>query len=483
MSRFFLFACLMCVSFAICAQKQYSLTNIIEQAKIQSPASRQAETRMENRYWQYRLFKSNYNPQLSLFGGLPDYNRDFFGNRQDNGQIIFQSREQTNSNLGLGLQQPLAFSGGNISVNSFLNQFNDITGDFTQWNTTLVNVRLDQPLFAFNDLKWDKRTEPLRYEESKREYVEELEFISQQSVDRFFDYLDAQVNLEISSFNLANNDTIYNIEQGRYNIGTTSKDKLLQVELQLLRSQQEVAQAQLDLETSRLALITYLGLNPAEAFELLLPESLPEFVPSEAEALTYAKSNRADFLAFERRRMEAQREVARAKADRFSANFSAAFGLNAAGATFDESYNDPNNQQRVNLTLSMPLIDWGRNKASRRTAVANQQLTEFVIRQEEQNFEQEVITQVKQFAVLRIQIEISKKSDDVAQERYLVAQNRYLIGKIDITNLNIALTEKDAARRSYIAALRSFWTSYFELRRLTLYDFVNAELLYTQDEG
>ncbi|MFT4834791.1 MAG: outer membrane protein TolC, partial [Flavobacteriaceae bacterium] len=82
--------------------------------------------------------------------------------------------------------------------------------------------------------------------------------------------------------------------------------------------------------------------------------------------------------------------------------------------------------------------------------------------------------------VLRSQVEITKKSDEVAKERYDVAQNRYLIGKIDITNLNIALTEKDTAKRSYINALRSFWISYFDLRRLTLYDFLNKELLYQE---
>ena len=48
--------------------------------------------------------------------------------------------------------------------------------------------------------------------------------------------------------------------------------------------------------------------------------------------------------------------------------------------------------------------------------------------------------------MMRLQIEITKKSDEVAQERYNVAQNRYLIGKIDITNLNIALREKDDAK-------------------------------------
>jgi outer membrane protein TolC len=88
---------------------------------------------------------------------------------------------------------------------------------------------------------------------------------------------------------------------------------------------------------------------------------------------------------------------------------------------------------------------------------------------------------VRQLEVLRAQIRISKKSDEVAQERYNVAQNRYLIGKIDITNLNIALTEKDNAKRSYLSALRGFWSAYYDLRRLTLFDFSINRLLYTGD--
>jgi len=101
-----------------------------------------------------------------------------------------------------------------------------------------------------------------------------------------------------------------------------------------------------------------------------------------------------------------------------------------------------------------------------------------VIAQDEVIFEQEILTQVRQFEMLRLSIDITRKSDQVAQTRYMVAQNRYLIGKIDITNLNIALTEKDTAKRSYIEALKSFWTAYYELRRLTLYDFSTDRLLY-----
>ncbi len=94
-----------------------------------------------------------------------------------------------------------------------------------------------------------------------------------------------------------------------------------------------------------------------------------------------------------------------------------------------------------------------------RTALANKKLNDYVIEQDEVNFEQEIMTQVRQFEMLRLQIEITKKADEVATERYNVAQNRYLIGKIDITNLNIALTEKDDAKRSYIQALKKFLDS------------------------
>lgn len=465
----------------VMAQRTFSIEEVIERALAQSPFAKQAETRKENRYWQYRSFKTNYNPQLRLNGGLPSYSQSFIPVRQPDGSIVFQSVNQTNSTANLGLEQPLHWTGGTISANTNFNYFNDRERDFQSWNGTLLNVQLNQPLFGFNQLRWDRQTEPLRYEESKREFVEQMESISQEAADRFFGVLEAQTRQQISSFNLSNNDTIYKIEQGRYNIGTTSQDKLLQVELQLLRSRQDLAQAKLDLENASLALRIYLGLSDSDQIALELPENIPQFSIDLEEALQYAKQNRAAYLAFERRRLEAQRDVAQAKASRFQTSLIASYGLNNTAPNTSELYNDPQRQQQANITFSLPVIDWGRNKAMMRTAIANKKLNDYIITQEEVNFEQEIITQVRQFELLRLQLEITRKSDQVAQERYKVAQNRYLIGKIDITNLNIALTEKDDAKRGYIQALRSFWTAYYNLRRLTLYDFANRKLLYKSE--
>src|SRR5690554_2662628 len=478
------FICFVCIAFSANSQNNVttlSLFDVIELSQEQSPAAKQAETRVKNRYWQYQLYKSNYNPQLALSGNIPGYNRDYFGNTLDDGTMVFQEREQVNSLLNLGIMQPIALTGGAVSINTNMNYFSDLNRHEDRFNTTLVNIRLNQPLFAYNSLKWDKRTEPMRYEESKRSFVEEMEFVSREAVRYFFDYLDAQINLQIAEFNLNNTDTIYRIEQGRYNIGTTSKDKLLQVELQLLRSEQDVTQAHLDMQTSSQKLRAYLALKTNDTLRLILPDHIPDFDILMQDALMYAKMNRSDYIAFERSRIESQREVERARKQRFQTTLVASYGLNTASDDFSDAYSNPNHQQRVDIKLVVPILDWGRNKARIETALANQQLNEFVLDQDIQNFEQEIITLVRQFEVLRNQMRIAKKSDEVAEERYTVSQNRYLTGKVDITNLNIALSEKDAAKRSYNKALRDFWIAYFDLRRLTLYDFANKELLYTPE--
>ena len=473
-----------CFSTSVSGQETFSLNDIIERAKSQSPSSKWAETRKETRYWAYRSFRTNYNPQLRLEGDVPVYYKSVNQVIQQDGTYRYIPLQQTNNSVTLGLRQPLWWTGGSISANSglgFFKDYNDESSLAEQWRGNVFYVQLNQPIFAFNSYKWDKKIEPIVYEESKREYVEDMEQISGDAVNRFFNVLAQQINFQIASFNLANNDTIYKIEQGRYNIGTTSLDKLLQVELQLLTSRQQVAQASLELETARLQLRSFIGLNDGEKFNLVLPEEIPQFDVTVDEALEYAKKYRADYIGFNRRRLEGEENVARVRGSRFQVNARAAYGLNNNGLIFNDIYQNPTEQQQFSLGFSIPVLDWGHNKASMRTAMATKKSNDFQIAQDEVNFEQGVMTQVRQFELVRLQLEITKKSDEVAMERYNVSQNRYLIGKIDITNLNIALEQKDAAKRQYVQALRDFWTAYYNLRRLTLYDFNEDRLLYTPE--
>jgi outer membrane protein TolC len=72
------------------------------------------------------------------------------------------------------------------------------------------------------------------------------------------------------------------------------------------------------------------------------------------------------------------------------------------------------------------------------------------------------------------QLMIAAKSDTVAKKSYEVTKGRYLIGKINsILDLNNAQIETDNAEKNYFYALQTFWRSYYEIRKMTLYDFLN----------
>ena len=476
-----LLLCFLALSLRVGAQNTFTIEDVIARSQAQSVYAKYVETNREVSYWQYRTFRSNYNPQIKLSsssnaGAL--YNNSYSRILQPDGSVQYLQVNQLNPGINVGLEQPISWTGGIISVNSTYSYFKDIQDSYQQWNGQVFSVRLTQPIFAFNPYKWDKQIEPIRYEESKREFAEEMQVVASEAVEQFFEVLRAQVNLEIAQYNLANNDTIYKIENGRYNIGTTSQDKLLQVELQLLRSRQDVAQAQLDQQRSTLRLRSYIGLQSNETFQLVMPQEIPAVKVAEDQALQHARETRSQFLSFERRQTEANAAVARARGSRYQVSLDGGFGLNSVGNDFNELYKDQARQQYVAFTFSIPVVDWGRRKATMETANAQKRLTDFDVERQQITFEQEVVNQVRLFETLKLQIEITKKADEVAFQRYNVAQNRYLIGKIDITNLSIALNEKDDARRSYVEALKSFWVEYFTLRRLTLYDYVEQKYLY-----
>ena len=311
----------------------------------------------------------------------------------------------------------------------------------------------------------------------------DLENISINIARFYFDLILAQISLETAQKNLANNDTIFQIAQGRYNLGKLGEDQILQLELSLMNSQQEVEQAKLDLQTYSLRLRSFAGMNIESDFGLVLPEEIPSFNVGEELALEEAFKNKQESISFERRKLEADRETARAKGDAgLNMDFYGRFGFTNRGDQVGQLYQDPENQQVVRLGFEIPIIDWGRRKSSVKTAEANQQLVQYTVAMEEINFRESILAQVRQFNMLRERIKLSGKADEIGEKRYEIAKQRYLIGKIAITDLNIAMREKDEAKRNYIQSLRDFWVAYYNLRMLTLYDFENDVPLAVVEE-
>ncbi len=458
--------------------ERLSLPQVVELAKAKSIAARQAATTKETRYWEYRTYQSNFKPQLILDSRLPAFSRSFQEVVQPDGTVQFQPIRNNNSSLGLSLEQNIARTGGTIYATSQVQRFDDFIRDATLYNGTVFAVGLSQPLFQFNSLKWDKKIEPLKYRESTQEFIESMEKIATTASSLYFDLLLAQVNQSISETNLKNTNDIQGIAREKFELGKISRNEILQLQLEQLKAQKAVGTAKRDLEIATLNLKAYIGLQNDARLELQEPiPSNPPLISAQT-AIAEAFANRADAIAFGRRTLEAQRAVAKAKTEKgLNATLTANLGFSNRGQAVGDLYRQPQNQELVTIEFSMPILDWGRAQSSLKTAEANQQLTQYTIEQDKQNFQQAIYTQVTLFDMLKDQLSLTVQADSIAAEKYQIARERYVLGDLSITDLSIAFTEKDQARRDFIGALRDYWAAFYQLRWLTLYDFEKHEKL------
>ncbi|HPV34008.1 MAG TPA: TolC family protein [Bacteroidales bacterium] len=453
-----------------------SLEEVIQTASEQSPDALMARHRFLSSYWEYRSYLAQFKPKLSLSATIPSLTKSMNSYTLPDGTETFVHQQYTSYTGTLSLSQVIGFSGGSIYIQSGLQRLrnNLDSAGLSSWLSHPVTIGLRQPIYNFNSYKWQRRIDPIRYLEATRRYIEDMEQISITVTRLFFNLIIAEGQLQISRINEANYDTLYRIARGRFNMGTIAENELLQLELNLLKSRADAENARLDVENSEFILKSYLRLKGQEKIQLIPPSIPNQGSVSVSDAIEYARENRATALEFERRILEARRDLDQAKHEgRFQANLSIDYGLSKNGPNLSEVYKNLDDMQQLSFGVYVPILDWGQAKGRIKMAESNNELVKTAVEQESIDFEQEVYLAVMQYNMQKNQMEIAAKSDTVADKSYQVAKARYLIGKISITDLNIAQSEKDLARMNFLRALQRYWNSYYTIRKLTHFDFTN----------
>ncbi len=468
-----LLACGLAVPAArVSAQAPMSLQQAIATAQEQGHTARGARATLEAARYTSDAFWAQYMPQLSLTGTLPRYNHAIVPVLQPDGSTLFRAQDQTESQLGATLTQRLP-TGGSIFVSSALQRL-QLSGDqsLRSWSSTPISLGIRQDLFRPNTFSLDRREQPVRSDLAERQYLEAREDISLQVTNLYFDLYTAQVGLANAQANVAVNDTLYTLNKGRYEVGKIGENDLLQSELALLRSRTSLDGARLDHERAEAALRLALNLAPDAPLALEVPGEAPAYAADTAIAAAQALHNVSSATNAQLREIVARRQVTQAKLDNgFGATVQASIGYNATAPEFNEAYQNLLEARNVNVSVEIPLIQWGARH--NRIAAAQAQL------QQAEDSREATLDQIAmdaRFAALQVEqtrrsLALSAKADTVAAKRFEVAYNRYVIGRIAIDNLYIAQAEKDQAIVQYLQALRQHWLAHYQLRRLTLYDF------------
>ncbi len=453
-------------------KKVLTLSEVIDLAGEQSLMGLIARHQFRSSYWEYRTHQASSRPGLSLEATIPSLNNTMESVTQPDGSEKFVTRSNMQTGLDLQLNQNIGLTGGRVFVSSQL-QRNDNFGEVppTTFLAYPVTIGFFQPINGYNELKWDRKIEPMKYKEAKFQYINGMERVSQRAVGYFFDLSLAQINLEIAQKNQANTDTLFLIAKGRYQLGTISEDELLQMEYSYLIAGKDLNEANIDLALRKSRLRSFLGFNERVNLELMLPVDIPDIHMDYTRTLAEAKANNPEILNMERQLLEAEKQVAAARSRKgINAELYAQLGLSQFAEELGAAYQNPLNQQRVEVGVHVPLLDWGLGRGQYRMAQSAQEVVKTNVQQSQIDFNENIFLQVMQFNLQDDQVAIASKADTIANLRYEVSKRRFLIGKIDVLDLNVALEEKDVARRGYVQALRNYWDYYYNLRGLTLYD-------------
>lgn len=467
-------------------KKVLTLEEVLEIAQEQSLMAMMARHSFRGSYWEYRTHIARFRPGVVLNATIPSLNNSSQLVEQPDGTERFETKSNMMTSVNMRMTQNVGLTGGNVFVSTSLQRIDNFNVDpnvtpEVAYLAYPVTIGFEQPINGYNPFKWDRKIEPLKYEEAKLSYINTLEQVNQRAVGYFFDLALAQINLEIALKNFANNDTLFQIAKGRYQLGTIAENELLQMELSSLNAGAALNEATIDLELRKSRLRSFLGFNEKVSLELTLPRSIPKIELDYALALSEAKANNPDVIEFQRRLLEAQQSVSMARSQKgLNANLYAQLGLSQYAEGLRSAYQTPENAQVVQVGLRVPLLDWGLGKGQYRMAQSAEEVIKTDVQQSMIDFDENVFLQVMQFNLQDDQVAIAAKADTIADLRYEVTKQRFLIGRIDVLDLNVALEEKDVSRRGYVQTLRNFWDYYYNLRRLTLYDWEKSVKL-TED--
>lgn len=417
---------------------------------------------------------------------LPQYTETIRSFEDTSGMTYYPVR-QLNYSGGLTINQPL-ITDGRIYLTGSLTNTDDIYNDKRLMNMN-TRIGFSQPLDAFygyNNTRSQLRQAKLSYEQTQKGLKREDLNLVYNVTSSFYSLLSVQKSCEISASNLERQTEAYQIAKNKYAAGLIKEVDALQMEVDLAEAQNSYDMALIDLTSAENSFKELIGLDIKDSVILNMEMSYQAVLIDPQKAVDLAMENRLEIreqeIQVELNEMSIKRQKAQGM---ISADLTAYFekvGVSelltesGVGVSFDNVTTDylarPQNYG-VGLTISVPILDFGENKALVRAAEANMQKT--LLRQEEvkRSIESEVKNLVAEVSSSLKRLQLLEKNIVVAEKSFEITRARFADGDIDSQSLALERDRLNNAYTSHLQAYINYRLKLADLMRKTFYDFEN----------
>ena len=471
---------------------QLTLQASVELAKEKSYTMRNLKEDLKIAEYNLKAATSSLKTHIDLSLTMPEFNQTV-RTWDDTHGVSFYSVKRLDYGGMITINQPL-ITNGNIYWETGLNNYDDF---YNQDRSATFNtrLRLRQPidaLYGYNAVRSSLKSARLDYERSSKSLRREELNLEYRVSSSYYNLLSLQRSTEIARLDYERQTEANEIAQNKYASGLIREVDALQMEVDLAEAQNSYEMALINQSSALGSFKELLGIELSDSV-VLCDELLYSVVVVDADkAVEQALKNRTELrerdIAIEQQAMSIRQRKAegmvRGYLDAYVQKTGTGMGDMASstyGNTLQSSASDfvgrPVNYG-VGITLSVPLLDWGENRARVRASEARQRQNYFAKEELERSIETEVRNLVAQLNNNLKRLQLLEKNVAIAEKSFAITLQRFTDGDIDSQTLALERNRLNSAYRNHLSAYIAYQLSLADIARTTLYDFEKGEAIY-----
>lgn len=456
------------------AQRVLTLDDALEIAFDYSFSFKTAKYNLESSQKSLEAQKLGLLTSIDMNFTLPQYSRRLRGefNPATQEEEYFKY-ESTQMNGALSITQPIVYTNTTISVDGLLSWRNqqNVGNDKKDFYSDL-RVNLNQPIFEFNSRAASLRRAEINEYKSSREFTSAEFNIIYDVTQSFYDLYKSKRQMQIAAESVKQNEEQYKTAKNKFMAGLTPEDEMLQQEITLAESKNQLFDAKSDFENSRNNFKHLIGLPLEEDIELKADITFEKIHIDESDVLKAALEKRNDILnAKDNMELQELQVEETSSKKRIKFNLSASYGVNKVDEKFADLLADMDDTRTVQLTMSVPVLDWGKNARETEAAVAQFNLSKERFLDTKIGITKEIKAILNRIKSAEASVEVLKKSVELAEKSYMISLERFRVGKITSFDLSTVQSKLTTAKLSNLTALINYKLAIADLERKTLTKF------------
>jgi len=427
---------------------------------------------------------------------LPNYQNRIQSIPQSTGFDIYRTSGTERFSGALTVSQPLP-TDGEISLissayhlkESFWNQGTSADTSIKRFSTS-ARIYFNQPLFTFNEIQFDLKQSKTRYNISLQRFEKQRLETIYNVTSQFYSLFKAYRTLSISREEVKQKEEAYSLAKQKFEAGLIPEVEALTMEVELAASKNSFLSAQGDLNEYIEYFKQQIGLPENQNVKIKTEFEIKKINIDSSEAVNTGIEKQTDLKEYEYNLILDQERIKQVDSRwKIKGEISAFYELSGISADdleeeslnklIESSLTDLENRPKnkgVTFKLTVPIWDWGVNKAETQSAKLDYLRTKEQYEYLKRTVKREIISSIQKVNEGLNRLDVLKKSSEIAEKSYQISLHRFENGDITSQELSIEQNRLTQAKTAYLNAYIDYQIAIADLSKKTMINYIENAL-------